>query len=68
MFLKIFVLLVFCVILYCLGSGAFYLTKRTDSKAFAKALTWRIILSVLLFGFLFLAYSMGWIAPHGITQ
>ena len=68
MFLKIFVLIVFAVILYCLGSGAFYLTKKDDGRAFAKALTWRIVLSVLLFAFLFFAYWMGWIAPHGITS
>ena len=68
MFLKIIVLIIFTIILYCLGSGAFYLGKKDKGRAFAKALTWRIVLSILLFAFLFFAYWMGWTAPHGITQ
>jgi len=68
MFLKIFVLIVFTIILYCLGSAAFYLTKKNDSKAFAKALTWRIVLSIALFAFLFFAYWIGWITPHGVER
>ena len=66
MFFKIIVLLVFAVVLYCLGSGAFYLLKKDAGKSFAKALTWRIIISVFLFGFLFFAFWMGWIAPHSL--
>ncbi len=66
MIIHLFITLAFIAILYCLGSGAFYLTKRGRGVSLAKALTWRIILALLLFGFLFLAYQIGWIQPHGL--
>lgn len=70
MLLKILVLLLLGIILYCLGSGLFYLmregNKDSDSIRMAKALTWRITLSVLLFAFLIFSYFMGWIVPHSV--
>lgn len=67
MLLKILVLLVLGIILYCLGSGLFYLLREgADSLRMAKALTWRITLSVLLFAFLIVSYFMGWIVPHSV--
>ncbi len=54
-------------ILYCLGSGLFYLVRdRGKSDRVVKALTWRISLSLVLFILLFIAYALGWIHPHGI--
>lgn len=64
--MKLLIILVFIVILYCLGSGAFYLT-RARGHMLAKALTWRIILALLLFVFLLLANYMGWMLPHAVT-
>ncbi len=65
MLARILITVAFVMILYCLGSGAFYLT-RARGPMLAKALTWRIILAILLFAFLFLANYMGWIQPHGV--
>lgn len=67
MLTKIFVIAVMLIILFALGSSLFFLiydegkTKRT-----VKALTWRIALSLSLFIFLFIAFSMGWIQPHAV--
>lgn len=60
------IILFLLVIFYCLGSGAYYLTRRSaEPTKLAKALTWRISLSLGLFVLLFIAYLMGWIHPHG---
>ena len=65
---KVLVIITMFVILFALGSGLYYLVKDTgNSKRTVKALSWRIGLSIALFLFLFIAYSMGWIQPHGIT-
>lgn len=63
----IVIVLVLLLILYCLGSGLFFLLRQgQDSRGMVKALTWRIVLSLLLFGFLFLSYYLGWAHPHGL--
>lgn len=64
---KIFILVVMVAILYCLGSGIYYLLKdggRTSRTA--RALTWRIALSMSLFVLLFVAFALGYIQPHGL--
>ncbi len=66
MLLKFVVIVILLIILYCLISALYYLLYRKDSGHMAKALTWRIIISVCLFLFLLLAYSFGWLHPHGI--
>lgn len=67
MLFKLVVVLFLAIILYCLGSGLFYLVRdKSDSDRVVKALTWRIGLSILLFILLFVAYAMGWVAPHTI--
>jgi hypothetical protein len=67
MLFKIIIVLFLAIILYCLGSGLFFLVRdKSDSDRVVKALTWRIGLSILLFGLLFLAFAMGWIRPHAI--
>jgi len=68
MLAKIIVLLFIIAILYNLGSGLVYLVRRKkgESTKVAKALTWRIGLSLLLFVLLFVAYALGWIKPHGV--
>ncbi len=68
MFAKIIILAFLLVIFYCLGSGLFYLlSRKKTSNAMAKALTWRIGLSVGLFLLLLFGAYMGWIQPHGIS-
>ncbi|EKD53671.1 MAG: hypothetical protein ACD_60C00162G0026 [uncultured bacterium] len=69
MVIKIIILLFLVVIIYSLGSALYYLTherNQSDSTRVVKALTWRIALSLLLFVLLFVAYSLGWIKPHGV--
>ncbi|MCA0402639.1 MAG: twin transmembrane helix small protein [Proteobacteria bacterium] len=64
---KAIIIIAMLIILFALGSGLFYLVKDTgDTKRTVKALTWRIGLSLALFIFLFFAFYMGWIKPHGL--
>jgi hypothetical protein len=37
-----------------------------DGRKMVRSLTWRISLSVALFGMLFLAWHLGWIHPHQV--
>lgn len=67
MITKAIILIVMFIILSALGSSLIFLVRdEGKSKRTVKALTWRITLSFLLFLFLFLAFSMGWIHPHSI--
>lgn len=66
MLTKYLLLSVFVLMLYCLGSAAFYLTHRNRGVSLVKALTWRIVLAVFLFLFLFVAFHFGWIHPHAV--
>ncbi|MBA3537718.1 MAG: twin transmembrane helix small protein [Tatlockia sp.] len=67
MFTKAIIIVVMLIILIALGSSLVFLV-RDDGKSTrtVKALTWRICLSLVLFLFLFLAFSMGWIKPHAV--
>jgi hypothetical protein len=65
--IKLFVIAVFLVILFSLGSALFYLVKdKGQSNRTLKALSWRIGLSVGLFLLLMLLTALGVIKPHGI--
>jgi hypothetical protein len=68
LFTRIIITAAFIAMLYCLGSGLFYLSRRDEGLPLAKSLTWRIVIAVALFGFLFLAYNMGWMQPHGLSS
>ena len=58
------VLAVFAAIVFSLGSAAvFMLRSRGDSKRMARALTWRVALSVGLFLFLMAGYYFGFFQP-----
>lgn len=68
MLIKTIITLFLLIILYNLGSGLYFLIKdQGKSVRVAKALTWRIGLSLLLFFLLFVGYALGWIQPHGIS-
>jgi len=41
-------------------------TGRARDARMARALAWRVALSVALFLLILLAWKMGWISPHGI--
>lgn len=61
----IIALLVF--IFFSLGSALYFLVRDpAQSTRVVKALTWRIGLSLVLFGLLMAAFMMGWIQPHSI--
>lgn len=67
MLAKIIVIATMLIILFSLGSSLFFLVKdKGHSNRTVKALTWRIGLSLTLFIFLFIAFSLGWIKPHSI--
>lgn len=65
MLIKIIVILILGLILYCLGSGLYFLVReKSRSDKLARALTWRIVLSFSLFALILIAYFLGWIKPH----
>ncbi|MBA2651483.1 MAG: twin transmembrane helix small protein [Tatlockia sp.] len=67
MITKAIIILVMLVILFALGSSLFFLVRdEGKTTRTVKALTWRIGISLVLFLFLFLAFSLGWIKPHGV--
>ena len=67
MLLKTIIILLLIVIIYCLGSGLFFLLREgVDSRKMVKALTWRIALSIGLFVLVLVAHLFGWINPHGV--
>jgi uncharacterized membrane protein len=50
---------------FTLGSGMFGLIKdKSNSDRTVRALTWRIGLSLLLFGLILVIYRMGWVSGH----
>lgn len=67
MLAKIIIFIVMLLILVALASGLVGLVKQKDgSKKTVKSLTVRVILSISLFVFLFLAFKFQWIAPHDL--
>ena len=69
MSIKIVAVIIFIAILANLGSALFHLVKRGDaehSQKTAKALTYRIGLSMVLFILLFIAFATGLFKPSGI--
>lgn len=69
MIIKSIVIVAFLLIIISLGSALYHLVKHGDqeqSEKTAKALTFRIGLSVMLFILIFIAYASGWIKPEGI--
>jgi hypothetical protein len=67
MLLKIIVTLTLLAILASLAGGMLFLVKdKGQTDRTAKALTWRIALSVSLFALLMISIAAGWLKPHGI--
>jgi hypothetical protein len=66
MLVKAIIIVFLATILVSLGSALYFmLTDRGDSRRTARALTWRIGLSLGLFLLLMLAFATGLIQPHG---
>ena len=65
-FFKIYIFLLLVLIGISLASGLFFLAKDdSNSKRLVTSLTFRIILSILLFISLVVGFIFGWITPHG---
>lgn len=63
--LLIVTLLIFAII--SLASALFVMfNTNINRKEMAKALSFRVAFSMILFGLLFLGAFMGWITPHGL--
>ena len=66
--IKTLIVFVFLAIIVSLGSGAFALVSdKGKAKKLINSLTVRIVLSVLLFVLLIIAYMNGLIQPHGVV-
>lgn len=67
--IKLLVLAALIGIVFSLASGMYHLmTDKGDSKKMVKALTVRVALSVGLFILLLIAWSQGFIQPHGLGR
>ncbi len=64
--MKLVILLLLAAIVVSLGLGLFHLVRGSDSKKMVNALTVRIVLSVLLFASLFVAWLTGALQPQGL--
>jgi len=65
MITKIVIVLFLIAILCCLGSALYYLLSgQGDSRKMARALSFRIGLSFLLFVLLLLGFATGVVKPH----
>ena len=67
--MKIIIILAFVGILGALAVAGMFMLKgdsKSKSSHMARALAWRVGLSVALFVFLLLSYKLGWIQPTGI--
>lgn len=67
---KLPVVLVLLFIVFSLFQGMYYLAKDdgTDSTRVVRALTVRLVLSVLLFLLLMAGYFFGFFEPHSVIQ
>lgn len=62
----IIVLVILGIIVVSLFSGMYYmLHDKGNSTRMLKALTVRIVISLILFAILMIGYWTGWIHPHG---
>ncbi len=65
MLIRMVVALIVAGIIYCLASAAYCLiSSKYTAGVMLRALTWRVITSVVLFLLILLSYSLGWIVPH----
>ena len=66
------ILIVLLGILAALASAGFFMLKKSGTqddrrgKKMARALAVRVILSILLFILVWVAYALGWIQPSGV--
>jgi hypothetical protein len=62
---RVVVFVLLAAIVSSLGVGLYHLSSRKgDSNKMLRALTIRIVLSILLFVLLMIAWRLGWISPN----
>ncbi|GMV68672.1 MAG: hypothetical protein AMXMBFR76_11110 [Pseudomonadota bacterium] len=67
MLIKLLIIVAFLGIVYSLASGLYFLLNdKPGTGRTARALTWRIGLSILLFVLIMLGIASGMIQPHGL--
>jgi hypothetical protein len=67
MLIKIIILLLLLLGFICLGLSLFYLTTdRGQANRTMNLLTWSLTLSAIAFAALLIAFSLGWLTPHGL--
>ena len=69
MFFKLPIIIILGFIVFSLAQGMYFLAKddgSRDKTRVVRSLTIRIVLSLALFGLLFLGYWTGLIAPHSL--
>jgi hypothetical protein len=64
--IRVAVFVVLMAILISLGTALFHLSRGGDSAKMARALTIRIVLSIVLFLLLMIAWRAGLVTPHGL--
>jgi hypothetical protein len=66
---RIVVFILLAAIVSSLGVGLYHLSSgKGDSRKMARALSFRIGLSILLFVLLMVAWRMGWISPNSYAH
>ena len=64
---KIVIIVLLIAMIVSLGIGLYHLLKTPDERdsgdKVVKALTWRIGIWIVLFGFIFISIKLGWITP-----
>ena len=70
MLIKIFVLIVLFAVVANLFTALFHLIRaeRGHSRKALKFLTFRLVLSIVLFASLYIMAKLGYIQPHGFPQ
>ena len=64
---KLIIIAFIILIIWNLGAGLYYMmVDKGKTNRTVKSLSWRIGLSVLLIGLLFIGIITGFIKPHGI--
>ena len=66
---KIFIVLLLLAIVTALFSAVFFLVKDPSDRGHRRtmrALTLRVVLQLVLIVFLIVAFTQGWIRPHGL--
>ncbi len=64
---KLVIIIMLLLIIGSLASAMIYMLRGNDPKGMARALTYRIGMSVGVFVLLMVFYKLGWVTPHGIN-